>query len=240
ARVRWSCYDVPMTLVLAVRGSDGVVMGADSRAVNNGMAIDGVHKIVQVARDCCVGVAETASAGVPFLRDAVQEMGLSIDRVADAHEVARGLEEVLNRRLDQAGDKEKRLLASAKFILAGYMGDGVRSVVYVLDAQLVGRFFILDQPEGFNKIGQDNLASYYLALLQQPSDGIPCGELARLVHFILAETSDTAPSVAMPFYLVRVGVDGVHRLDAAEYVTSSLGAGERIRAIVKVLAGSRN
>ena len=228
-----------MTLVLAVRGADGVVMGSDSRAVNNGMAIDGVHKLVQVARNCCIGVAETASAGVPFLRDAVQEMGLSIDRVADAHEVARGLEEVLNRRLDRANDKEKRLLASAKFILAGYLGGGARSVIYVLDS-LVGRFFVLDQPEGFNKIGQDNLASYYLSLLQQPLDGIPCGELARLVHFILAETSDTAPNVAMPFYLVRVGVNGVNQLDAADYVATSLGAGERIRAIVKFLAGSRN
>jgi len=229
----------PMTLILAVRGSDGVVMGSDSRAVNNGMAIDGVHKLVQVAKNCCVGVAGTASAGVPFLRDAVQEMGLSIDRAVDAHEVARGLEKVLNRRLDGANDKERRLLASAKFILAGYLGGGVRPVICVLDA-LVGRFFILDQPEGFNKIGQDNLASYYLALLQQPSDGIPCGELARLVHFILAETSDTAPSVAMPFYLVRVSVNAVHRLDASEYVASSLGAGERVRAIVKFLAGSRN
>jgi len=61
-----------------------------------------------------------------------------------------------------------------------------------------------------------------------------------LVHFILAETSDTAPSVAMPLYLVRVSVNAVHRLDASEYVASSLGAGERVRAIVKFLAGSRN
>lgn len=224
-----------VTIILAVRGSDGIVVGADSRSCAGTAFIDGTEKITQLASNCCVGVAgDSASAGIPFVRDAVRNLGLSSDRPADVHEVGRALERLLNERINAGSNGEVKALNGTKFILAGSLMGTPSFAVNVLHSSYTApRFVLHDSPEGFNKIGECQLATYFETLLDVRYGAVPCERLAPLVHFVLSETAAMRFTVARPFQMVIVRRDSVEPIDCAKMEALSEGTRSSMSRIIQ-------
>lgn len=196
-------------------------MAADSRATSNTTAVDGVQKITRLASNCCVGVAGVSSVGIPSVRDVIRELGLSTDFQVDVHDVARTLEMHLNDRLTGAAEAERAFLLGAEFILAGYLSSPSRPAIYAVKGHPFDRFIPLDQPEGYNKVGNDSLVSYYCSFLNGPPDAFPREYIAKFVHFIISETARTMPAVGGPLQMVSVASDSVISLDPSLYASST-------------------
>lgn len=231
-----------MTLALAVRCRDGIVIAADSRGVSGTAYLDGVDKITRIARNACVAVSgSNASVGIPYIRDLVRAMHLSTDRDVDVHNVGRGLERLLNTGLASAANPLEEAVSAVRFLIAGYLGDGVSAVYSLVAGPLFPMFCLLDQPEGHNKIGEEGLVTYYIKASGKEPSALSCQEVAPLVHFIIQETKTVRITVGGPLRMFFIRETDVEEVDPEAYRDASARASEGIRHSVReILTASEN
>jgi predicted proteasome-type protease len=230
-----------MTLALAMRCRDGVVIAADSRAVSGTSYQDGVDKITRVARNCCIAVSgNNATAGIPYIRDLIREMPLSIAWDADVHNVARMFQRLLDAAMAATGGPDRSPVSAARFLIAGYMGGADPTVYSLVLEPLRQCFSLLDQPEGYNKLGEEGLVTYYVKAAGVRPASLSCREIAPLVHFILHETVTLRCTVGEPLRMFFVRETGVEEVDPDSFLEVSSIASKLMReAVSGLLAPSK-
>lgn len=229
----------PMTLIIAIRGTDGLLMAADSRSVSSsGYCKDGVKKIMQVGSNCCVGLADNASVGYPLLVHVAGNGNANIQHPVDALQFAEQIRDHVRQSTKCVNEQEARKIKTAKFIVAGYTQtpeEAYEPVICVLTSSF-GDYELLNQPEGYNKVskaGVDCLATYYERILDKQFSDFALSELDSVAIFLLAETIRIAPTVGAPYVLRHIYRDHVEKIDCNDAIQKAQSIHTKLREVLR-------
>ena len=210
-----------MTLAMALRAIDGLVLATDSRVSGKRGTADNSEKFMQVNRDIGVmtyGLAEPGYEGISRLVLEVTQNRLAhFSKIAD--KAATVFQDSCTSWLER--QEHKRLGGPTGFILAGY------------DSLETNQFRIMhyeitpdpEQPFRFMKAAfsgdllaaQWHLARYLLNKLYYPE--MTVNELAELAVFIVAETMTVQTTVGGPIQMATINQTvGFERVDEDDLV----------------------
>ena len=206
-----------MTLLVALRGQDGLVLAADSRgtfgdpssttAQNDSM--QKAHIVAPHVAALTAGAGEVASL---LILEATKSIG-SIDGVTPVME---HLRETARAKYDEwfptvAAIQPPALLMTGQapsrpglsFLVGGYEGDGGDPKVYQLISQ--NDFAPMLHDYGFAVAGVPQYALYLLNRLYEPDRGVD--ELTALAVYVITETASQDGKVGGPIKVVTVRPD---------------------------------
>lgn len=216
-----------MTLAFALRGSNGLVVAADSRVTGVEGTADTSVKFLQINREVGIvtyGLAEPGYRSITRLADEVNRSssfgGAPERRIVYFSDIAKTAETIFKEEFMSFYDKTKKKIADLKredpaltlgFILAGY------------DSNETNQFKILNwyAPEFKREERPDILAAqwpvsqYLLSVLYYPEMDVE--QLKRLAVFFLVETEIVSPTVGGPLQIATVTLEnGFQRLSEQE------------------------
>ena len=213
-----------MTLAMALRAVDGLVLATDSRITGNGGTADTSEKFLQVNRDIGVltyGLAQPGHEGISKLVSEVnQNQWAHFSKIAD--EAARVFQNSYESWL--ARQEEKRFYGAVGFILAGY--DNLETNQFLIthyeitpDAE---QSFRQRSMPGDLLAAQWHIARYLLTKFYYPQ--MTVNELADLAVFAMAETmaieETVGGSIQMAIITQTAGFQQVHQQDIIRMLQS--------------------
>jgi len=216
-----------MTLAMALRAIDGLVLATDSRITGKGGTADTSEKFLQVNRDIGVltyGLAQPGYEGISQLVSEVnQNQWAHFSRIAD--EAARIFQNSYESWLER--QKEERFYGAVGFILAGYDNletNQFRIMHYEIipsPEQPLGSLIMRPMP-GDLLAAQWHIARYILTKFFYPE--ITVNELAELAVFVITETMIVEETVGGPIQMAIVtqtaGFQRVHHQDTIRMLQS--------------------
>lgn len=216
-----------MTLAMALRAVDGLVLATDSRIAGRGGTADISEKFLQVNRDIGVltyGLAQPGYEGISQLVSEVnQHRWAYFSKIAD--EAARIFQNSYESWLE--GQKEKRFYGPVGFILAGYDNletNRFRIMHYEITSTSERPFGSLTMNEGPGDLlaAQWHLASYLLKKFYYSE--MTVSELAELAIFVMTETMTIEETVGGPIQMATItqtaGFQRVHQQDIIDMLRS--------------------
>jgi proteasome beta subunit len=223
-----------MTVVLALRCADGLVLGADSQITDADRGLSYPARKLHALGD-------RAAWGGSGARAVLSELEGMFDKnpgpVVEAGDVGRALQErvlpVLRRHyanfIPEVPGQAKGGATPATYVLAaGYTVDDEPFIVDVDPHGLIGRY----EETGFHAVGSGSaMAQQAAALLAQyrmTERGVDDGVLA--VVRVLDALDRTSPSVGGPMNVCRITPAGAHHLDEKELEQTR----ERVRRWVEL------
>ncbi len=214
-----------MTLAFALRGSDGLVVAADSRVTGSEGTADTSVKFLQVNREVGVityGLAEPGYLAITRLVDTVNR-GSSFPperRIVYFSDIAKTAEKIFKEEFNKFYEKIKKTFPDIKpedrsltlgFILAGYDSNETNQFK-VLSFQWP-KFEKEERPDVL--AAQWHIAQYLLIKFYYPEMDVE--QLKRLAVFFLVETEIVEPTVGGPFQVAVVTLEhGFQRLSEKE------------------------
>lgn len=207
-----------MTVVLAVRCADGLVMGSDSQITEKDRDLAYPDRKLHPLGD---RAAWGGSGARSVLYELEQRFEEDADEIVEADDVGRALQDrvvpVLRHHYDQfipdIPGEESEATPSAYVLAAGYSRDDP-FIVKIDPAGLIGHY----EDVGFHAIGSGSpMAQQAAALMghfQMAERDIAYGELA--IVRVLDALTVSQPQVGGPLNLVRLRPDGAHHLDEEE------------------------
>lgn len=209
-----------MTLAMALRAVDGLVLVTDSRITGRGDTADTSEKFLQVNRDIGVltyGLAQPGYEGISQLVSEVnQHRWAHFSKIAN--EAARIFQDSYQSWLER--QKEKQFHGPVGFILAGYDSletNQFRIVHYEITPNPEQPFGSLTKRliPGDLLAAQWHLARYLLTKFYYPE--MTVNELAGLAVFILTETMTVEETVGGPIQMAIItqtaGFQRLHQQD---------------------------
>ena len=231
-----------MTLAMALRAIDGLVLATDSRITGKHGTADTSEKFLQVNRDIGVmtyGLAQPGYEGISQLVvEVTQNKWAHFSKIAD--EAAVIFQNSCTSWLKR--QKEERLCGVIGFILAGYDSletNQFRIMHYEItpDPERPFRFTKKAFP-GDLLAAQWHIARYLLTKLYYPE--ITVNELAGLAVFIIAETMTVEETVGGPIQMATVsqtvGFQRVHEQDVVRLLQSHQKQFAHFRQICRSIA----
>ena len=216
-----------MTLAIALRAVDGLVLATDSRITGKGGTADTSEKFLQVNRDIGVltyGLAQPGYEGISQLVSEVnQNQWAHFSTIAD--EAARIFQNSYEGWLER--QKEKRFHGLIGFILAGY--DNLKTNQFLIvhyeitpsPEQPLGSIAMRPMP-GDLLAAQWHIARYLLTKFYYPE--ITVSELTYLAVFLIAETMTVEKTVGGPIQMAVItrtaGFQRVHQQDTIRMLQS--------------------
>lgn len=213
-----------MTLAMALRAIDGLVLATDSRITGRGGTADVSEKFLQVNRDIGVLTYGLAQPGYEGISQLVSEVNRNqwahFSKIAE--EAARIFQNSYASWLER--QKEKRFYGVVGFILAGY--DNLETNQF----RIMHYEITPDLQEPFRKraisgdllAAQWHIARYLLTKFYYPE--ITVNELAELAVFLIAETMIVEETVGGPIQMATitqtVGFQRVHQQDIIRMLQS--------------------
>lgn len=195
-----------MTLAMALRAIDGLVLATDSRITGRGGTADTSEKFLQVNRDVGVltyGLAQPGYEGISRLVTEVNQNRWAHFSIV-ANEAARIFQDAYEGWLSK--QKEKRFHGMVGFILAGYDNletNQFRIVHYEITPDSRRAFgFTQRFVSGDLLAAQWHIARYLLTKLYYPQ--ITVDELAQLAVFVIAETMAVEETVGGPIQMAVI------------------------------------
>lgn len=225
-----------------MRGRDGIVVAADTRAVGDlGIYTDGISKVRQVFKNCCVGYCgDDANWAMAPIDRAVKECGAEADALGDAGEFAESLSAAAQHALSERRAPDGNP-PHVQYIVVGYTlrHDGVpdRAVLSILsrdDSWVPG-----DKVQGwFLKAGRWDLVPHFSSLLGKRNDDMSVSLLSKVAIMVLHQTARVLFTVAPPFELFVVTPNGFKRKPTARLVALAESAeramGEALRTELRL------
>lgn len=216
-----------MTLAMALRAIDGLVLATDSRVTGRGVTADTSEKFLQVNRDIGVLTYGLAQPGYEGISQLVSEVNQN--RWAHFSIIAKEAERIFQSSYESwlKRQKDKRFRGVTGFILAGY--DSI-----VTNQFLIMHYEIPSNPEqplggittspmpGDLLAAQWHIARYLLNKLYYPE--MTVDELAGLAIFLMAETMTVEATVGGPIQMATItqtaGFQRVHYQDIVHMLQS--------------------
>jgi len=209
-----------MTLAMALRAIDGLVLATDSRITGKGGTADISEKFLQVNRDIGVLTYGLAQPGYEGMSQLVSEVNRNqwahFSKIAD--EATRIFQNAYENWVER--QKEKRFYGVVGFILAGYDNletNQFRIMHYDITPspeQPLGRVSMRSMP-GDLLAAQWYIARYLLTKFYYPE--MTVNELAELAIFVIAETMTVEETVGGPIQMAVItqaaGFQRVHQQD---------------------------
>jgi len=216
-----------MTLAMALRAIDGLVLATDSRITGKGGTADTSEKFLQVNRDIGVltyGLAQPGYEGISQLVSEVnQNQWAHFSKIAG--EAARIFPNSYEGWL--AKQKEERFYGVVGFILAGY--DNLETNQFLIvhyeitpsPEQPLGSLVMRPMP-GDLLAAQWHVARYLLTKFYYPE--MTVSELTELAVFLIAETMTVEKTVGGPIQMAVItqtaGFQRVHQRDIIRMLQS--------------------
>jgi 20S proteasome alpha/beta subunit len=206
-----------MTLAMALRAVDGLVLATDSRITGRGGTADTSEKFLQVNRDIGVLTYGLAQPGYEGISQLVSEVNQN--RWAHFSKIAGEAARIFQNSYESwlAKQREKQFHGVVGFILAGY--DNLETNQF-----RIMHYEITPDPEQpFRKrsipgdllAAQWHIARYLLTKFYYPE--MTVSELAELAVFLIAETMIVEETVGGPIQMATVtqtaGFQRVHQQD---------------------------
>lgn len=191
-----------MSLALAIRGSDGLVLASDSRVTLPGEKHDTSEKFLQVNRD--MGVL-TYGAAIPgygaitqLVERAKKEKYSTFDQVKEA--AARIFKEEYQKWVNELAE-EQRSMAFVGFILGGY--DHVRTNQFRIVSYDSSQQFAANEVENPTfAAARWHVSEYLMNRIYYPE--MTVNQLTELAVFLLLETTTVEDTVGGPIQLASV------------------------------------
>lgn len=213
-----------MTLIVGLRGKDGVVLAADSRGTigdPRGLtAIDDTHtKMFQLSKFCGLAVAGSSELAAKCVDD-LQPI-LAKNKLEYTDSILNEMRKLVRKNYDDWFSKfklEERPLVA--FLLCGYerqVTAGAPSALIPRTYQLTSQldFAPMLMPNGNALAGVPQYAIYLLNRLYNPD--MVVSNLVRLTAYLIAETATQDPKVGGPVRIATITPqDGYKRLDSSE------------------------
>lgn len=207
-----------MTVVLALRCVDGLVLASDSQITD---PVRGLSYPAQKLHRLGTHGAWGGSGSRGVLHDIKQIFDTEPDSVSEAPDVGRALQErvlpVLQHHYSQFIDdvpNEKPGATPATYVLAAGYSKGAPFIVDVDPHGLVGHY----EDIGFHAVGSGSAmaqqAHALLAHLGMRERSVDYGVVAALR--VLGALDASSPSVGAPMDICRMTPDGAHHLDEDE------------------------
>jgi proteasome beta subunit len=207
-----------MTVVLAVRCEDGLVLGSDSQITESDRDMSYIaHKLHPLGEHAAWG----GSGARSVLRDLELQFDVEAEQILGARDVGHALQErmvpVLRRHYElfipQVPGEEMPGTPSAYLLAAGY-SHGEPFIVKVDPTGLVGRY----EEVGFHAIGSGaamaQQAGALLGHFQMKERDVDYGVIAMVR--VLDALATSQPMVGGPLNLFRITEEGARALDADE------------------------
>lgn len=203
-----------MSLAMALRAADGLVLASDSRVTSQEERRDTSEKFLQVNRDIGVLTYGAAVPGYGAITELVEETKQheysTFDQIKEA--AAEIFREELNRYFEEEAIPEKdKSRIGLGFILGGY--DHVSTNQFRIVSYKSPRFEareILDYPPTF-AAARWHISEYLLNKIYYPE--ITVKQLAEMAVFLLLETTTVEETVGGPIQLATVTLEqGFQRL----------------------------
>lgn len=179
-----------MTLVLALKSKDGIVMGSDSKASSEITSNNTVQKVFKLNQHSAVGIAGDGGLAMYFL----DQIKGGLDHTRGIQDLAEQIrirgKEKFNDFFEHLSPKERPSLA---LLLAGYTTDS-RAEIYTLNSR--DNFVPRKDVTGFNCIGVPYIADYLLNNFYESEIKTDAG--AELCVLCIEETGIQDPSVGGP------------------------------------------
>jgi len=234
-----------MTLAMALRAIDGLVLATDSRITGKGGTADTSEKFLQVNRDIGVltyGLAQPGYEGISQLVSEVnQNRWAHFSTIAD--EAARIFQTSYENWLER--QKEKRFHGVVGFILAGY--DNLETNQFLIvhyeiipsSEQPLGSLTMRPMP-GDLLAAQWHVARYLLTKFFYPE--MTVNELSELAVFVIAETMAIEETVGGPIQMAIItqtaGFQRVHQQDTIRMLQSGQKRFAHFNQICRNIASS--
>ncbi len=208
-----------MTVVLAIRCADGLVMGADTQITDSDRGMSYPARKLHLLGDHAAWGGSGARA---VLGDLVGDFDDAAGTIIEAPDISRALQDrvlpVLRRHYENyiehvPGEPDSKGTPSTYVLAAGYSGDDPW-IVEIDPHGMVGRY----EDIGFHAVGSGapmaQQAGALLAHFRMVERSIDYGVV--VAQRVLDALSYTSPSVGGPFDMVRITSEGVRRLDDDE------------------------
>ena len=235
-----------MTLAMALRAADGLVLATDSRITGKDRTADTSEKFLQVNRDIGVltyGLAQPGYEGISQLVSEVnQNQWAHFSEIADA--AARIFQNSYESWLER--QKEKQFHGVVGFILAGY--DNLETNQFLIvhyeitpsPEQPLGSLTMRPMP-GDLLAAQWHIARYLLTKFFYPE--MTVNELSELAAFVIAETMAVEETVGGPIQMAIItqtaGFQRVHQQDTIRMLQSGQKRFARFNQICRSIAFER-
>lgn len=206
-----------MTLIVSLRGKNGLVLSADSRGtIGDPRSLTAINddqiKLFRLSKYCGVGISGSSEFAAKVLDELKNEINDS--DLADA--VLKTTREVARRLYDDWFEKfplEKR--PSMTLTVVGYDKNGddfvPRTYLLVSHSDFAPHLF----PTGNCLAGVPQYAVYLLHRLYDPQMDV--ADLSRLAAYLISETATQDPKVGGPIRIATITEsDGFRQLDANE------------------------
>lgn len=210
-----------MTLAFALRGSNGLVLGADSRISNESGSADTSTKFLQVNREIGIlthGLAEVGYKSINSLVDVVNEYpdftATVKPRIVHFSEITKKTQEICKKTYDQITSKLKKKESgltdrdlSTGFILAGYDANETNQFkIYHLKSPS----FEIEEIHDDIIAAQWHISQFLSNHFYYPEMDVE--QLKRLASFMLIETSVTSSSVGGRLKIATVTLENGFQL----------------------------
>lgn len=226
-----------MSLALAIRGSDGLVMASDSRVTGPGGRQDTSEKFLQVSRDTGVltyGAARPGYGGITRLVEETKEHKYStFDEIAKAAKVVFGRE--FEDWLEKVPEQE-RARPLVGFILGGY--DHVKTNRFrIVSYESSSKFDAREIEISTFAAARWHISQYLFNKFYYPEMTVK--QLAEFAVFVLLETATVEETVGGPIQLATVTLsEGFQRLHADDIQRLIERNQERIASFRQLLLGA--
>ncbi|PKM47878.1 MAG: hypothetical protein CVV03_01475 [Firmicutes bacterium HGW-Firmicutes-8] len=195
-----------MTLALALRGSNGLVLASDSRKSGWGSSQDTSEKFMQVNRDVGVmtyGWTTPGNIGIKRLVEHVKD-----NQLAHFSQISTAAETIFKKEYEDtvAQIKKQGMLGDPPlvgFILAGY--DSIEANQFKIVNWESPDFEIFEEANGSLMRAQWPLSKFLMTILYYPE--ITVGKLKELAVLLMTSTSSVEDTVGGPIQLAEITYD---------------------------------